>query len=253
MEKTLHFIASYNSQIIQVGFGIVFLLIIIYVYRLFFMSGELNSGAALGSNTEAIEEKLNIIIDQQKNKVAAATSSPTTAVVGAGQEIEIDRLKAEIYNLHQQLKEATSNGAVLGPAEPSGAVSESSENISSEILEEKIKLEEKVKDLESRLSEYEIIADDIAELSQLRADNAKLIEQIGLLKAGPTTEIDVQPSLEDMVQMPPPEEAIPEEVMSNENLSAEESLAVNSEATMNEEDQNLMDDFAKTVLKKENQ
>ena len=280
MEKTLHFIASYNSQIIQVGFGIVFLLIIIYVYRLFFMSEDSKSGLELSSNSEAIEEKLNFIINQQKNKVAVATnsaSSQSALDVGTGHEIEIDRLKAEIYNLHQQLKEGAQNPRASAEtsenldAKSDGGKVNAARNDVNEISEEKIKLEEKVKNLESRLSEYEIIADDIAELSQLREENAKLTEQISLLKSETKTDTtfeekieeqievqiaeqtqeevkeEVQPSLEDLVEMPPADEANPDEI-----LSANESSPKPTDSTTNEEDQNLIDDFAKTVLKKEN-
>ena len=242
MEKTLHFIASYNSQIIQAGFGIVFLLIIIYVYRLFFMSSQTDSGSGASPSIAAIDEKLNIIIDQQKNKVVVAVSAQASLAGGEGHEIEIDHLKAEIYNLHQKLKLAGSNpelsvgSAASGIPEAAGSSVEIARNDSSETSAEKVKLEEKVKDLQSRLSEYEIIADDIAELSQLRADNAKLVEQISLLK----TEAKADPN--------PVQEAA-----GDKNLITEEVSSVSVDPPLADKDQNLMNDFAKVVLKKENQ
>jgi hypothetical protein len=49
--------------------------------------------------------------------------------------------------------------------------------------QEKAKLEEKIKDLESRLAEYEIISEDIADLSRYKDENVKLKKEIEMLKS----------------------------------------------------------------------
>lgn len=243
MEKTLHFIALYNSQIIQVGFGIVLLLIVVYVYRLFFMSNVTDTGSNESFNTEVIEEKLNIIIDQQKQRPAsgvAASPGPRSSDEGATPE-EVDKLKSEIYNLRQQIAENEKNNSESKSKNSAG--SSGSTTTKAESAQESAKavqLEAKIADLQSRLSEYEIIADDIAELSQLRTENAKLIQELATLKASSSAELPsvtssavteiasepVQPSIEEMMGMDP---------------------------SISPQDQNSIDDFEKNVLKKENE
>lgn len=242
MEKTLHFIAYYNSQIIQVGFGIVFLLIVVYVYRLFFMPhvAELSSNENL--NIEIIEKKLNIIIDQQKHKIQTVTEtipSEKSSEEGASPE-EVDKLKAEIYNLHQQLKEAEKKSSEVSSSAASSSAStedprqkETTQDSAGNLAQDSatansVQLEAKISDLQVRLSEYEIIADDIAELSQLRLDNAKLIQELAAVKSGnlPTAESLPQPPIKD-------------------NPSGDSTVTM--------EDQQSIDDFEKNILKKENE
>ena len=187
MEKAIYFLAAYNPQIIQAGFAVVLLLIIVYVYRVFFMATDSTVDSADFNHSPAIEQKLNQILEQQKSKSTggAATNSTSTARSHNAEE-EIDKLKAEIYNLRQQLNETEKKVFDGGSAtsEQFAGVSSGSRTSSdnggagaiSEAAHEEFVV--KVKELESRLAEYEIIADDIAELSQLRADNARLKEQL---------------------------------------------------------------------------
>ena len=100
---------------------------------------------------------------------------------------ETSELKNEIIKLKEQLNEAEKKIFELAPtngsannsvnsaalANTAGAV-EALAASSSQVKE----LTEKVQQLEARLSEYDIIADDIAELSQLRADNIELKKKI---------------------------------------------------------------------------
>ena len=241
MEKTLHFIALYNSQIIQVGFGVVFLLIVVYVYRIFFMSNVTDGGATESFNTEVLEEKLNIIIDQQKQRSVAPTGSASAArntEEGASPE-EVDKLKSEIYNLRQQIAEIEKNATESKSKNSSASAPAAGKAESAAESAKSVQLEAKISDLQSRLSEYEIIADDIAELSQLRTENSKLIQELASLKASssvelPTVKVEpaelatdpVQPSIEEMMGIDP-------------SISAQE--------------QNSIDDFEKNLLKKENE
>ncbi len=191
MEKVLYFLSNYNAQIIQAGFAVVFLLIIVYVYRAFFMAGSLSGDMADVAHSPAIEQKLNQILEIQRSKSgssasASAASSKTAAGSGSAlnqnAEEEIDKLKAEIYNLRQQLSDVAKSS--VGSSSESSAVASATQaleaGMENDAVSSKATVEMvvKVKELESRLAEYEIIADDIAELSQLRADNAKLKEQL---------------------------------------------------------------------------
>src|SRR5690606_29016337 len=50
--------------------------------------------------------------------------------------------------------------------------------------EEKDKLDAKIKELQAKLSEYEIISEDIADLSFYKEQNAKLAREVEALKSG---------------------------------------------------------------------
>ncbi len=250
MEKTLHFIALYNAEIIQGGFGIVFLLIIIYVYRLFFMANVSDSAGAGSINTEVLEEKLNIIIDQQKQRppTPAAAAVAQKVVDGGATAEEVDRLKAEIYNMRQQAIESDKKIAELSSGAASVEVTPAKEAVSAEAAAtdpaEQKEMVTKIQELESRLSEYEIIADDIAELSQLRADNAKLIEEISLLKSNTPGKALTS------TESPLPIESVAASENSKSAPVSEESLLA-SDVTPQE--QSSIEDFEKTIVKKENE
>lgn len=241
MEKTLHFIALYNSQIIQVGFGIVFLLIVVYVYRIFFMSNVTEGRGADHFNTEVLEEKLNIIIDQQKQRSAVATGSapaPRSSEEGASPE-EVDKLKSEIYNLRQQIADTEKNASDSKSKNSGGGASSTVKVESAADSAKSVQLEAKISDLQSRLSEYEIIADDIAELSQLRTENAKLIQELATIKASSSTELPKVKAASSEVSSEPVQPSI------------EEMMGIDS--SISTQEQNSIDDFEKNILKKENE
>jgi len=171
MENVLQFIANYNTQIIKGGFAIVFLLLIIYVYRLFFVASATAPEGSL--NTDALEQKLNQLLENQKTK--AATEPAEVSDVATA---EIDRLKLEVYGLKQQLAEAEKKAVeVVATAAPSAPAADPNTPSPAQA--------ELIKSLESRLAEYEIIAEDIAELTQLRNENTSLKAQLTQLGATP--------------------------------------------------------------------
>ncbi len=225
------------------------------------------------SNKSEIEQKLNLILEQQKSK----TSSSTPAIVKTGgsslvTDQEVDNLKAEIYNLRQQLKDAENNSVNNKKASNAGLSDEVSSNETEPINSvEMTKASEamvvKVKELESRLAEYEIIADDIAELSQLRADNAKLKEQLLKAQSENTTTPNLDSQLEDSqsTQAQPIKEATPVEASKETSedssgqamvdaLFAEANADVaQSESAVPEGDKNLLNEFEKISQKKGNE
>ncbi len=221
-------------------------------------NGATDSAAGENFNTEILEEKLNMIIDQQKQRQPVTGNSlgePQPSGEGATPE-EVDRLKAEIYNLRQQIAESEKSASNMKPkntnVSPTPSASQAT-NVNLETVQEsakKMQLEAKIGDLQSRLSEYEIIADDIAELSQLRTENAKLIQELAQLKASGTTELQ-QPKAEST-------EAIATTTASSEGFvaepvqpSIEEMMGV--DASISAQDQNSINDFEKNILKKENE
>ena len=270
MEKAIYFLATYNPQIIQTGFAVVLLLIIVYVYRAFFMATDSTRESAELTHSPAIEQKLNQILEQQKSKNSgSAASSASTAARSQNAEEEIDKLKAEIYNLRQQLNETEKKVFEAGSSATSdqpqasnadATASDSGPGNITEAAHEEVVV--KVKELESRLAEYEIIADDIAELSQLRSDNARLKEQLAkIAPAGSSVEeTEIDPPAEMMAASETKavkEEA--EKAVALEELSGQAlvdalfaeagNLAENSDVPVSE--QNMLNEFEEKIEKKE--
>ncbi len=265
MEKVLYFLSNYNAQIIQAGFAVVFLLIIIYVYRAFFMAGSLSGETADVAHSPAIEQKLNQILEIQRSKSGAVAPSSSGAVAPSGggsapgtssprgqnAEEEIDKLKAEIYNLRQQLNDAEKVSAVSGGQNlaPFSAVNSNEDAVENDPASSKAteQMVVKVKELESRLSEYEIIADDIAELSQLRADNAKLKEQLSKVQGS-------APAAAEILE-PKPVAAATEELSAQAAIDALFASATadlpSDPVAANEQD--LINEFEKKTQKKDDE
>jgi DNA repair exonuclease SbcCD ATPase subunit len=199
MENVLQFIATYNTQLIKAGFGIVFLLLIVYVYRLFFVTSAATTGGAVGS--DAIEQKINQLLENHKLKSGSA--SPEDAA-------EVDRLKAENLNLKQQVEEVQTK--IASSAQTPEAIESNKQQL------------EQIKSLESRLAEYEIISEDIAELTQLRAENAKLKEIVAGQSEQPANDVqaDADGKSADEKEI---EEAIAQAAAAAELSAAEKEIA----------------------------
>lgn len=182
MNELITWAAKNNTLLIQVAFSVVLLLILIYIYRLFFVA---NPHANLGESAVELGEvnqKLNQLLDQQKNSgiqviekvVPAAAPTGATAPTG-GDDVAV--LRAEIIKLQTQLNESEKKVFELTPiAGPEDSIKEEAPKVDPAQITE---LNKKIEELQSRLSEYDIIADDIAELSQLRAENAELKKNLG--------------------------------------------------------------------------
>ena len=203
MNEMMNWAAHYNTLIIQVAFSIVLLLVLIYIYRLFFVSSVSSSGVGDGgTDLSEVNEKLNLLLKQGPTISSTSTVLEKSATESAGPangsnpalQEELDTLKAENAQLKTQLNESEKKVFELTPASSpedqalkeaakltkgsaeKGAASAiaSAEDRSAEIAT----LNKKVEELQSRLSEYDIIADDIAELSQLRAENNELKKRL---------------------------------------------------------------------------
>lgn len=191
MNEIINWITSHNALMIQSVFSIVMVLVVVYVYRIYFVSSGSNEAS---EDIEALNKKITQLIQQQAGStkaISGTTGSDSSGVLekpdGETESSETNELKKEIAKLKEQLNEsekkifelAPTNGSVNNSvnstalANAAGAT-EALAASSSQVKE----LTEKVQQLEARLSEYDIIADDIAELSQLRADNIELKKKI---------------------------------------------------------------------------
>lgn len=167
VEQFLSFWSRHNTHIIEVLIGLILLTVVYLAFRLFF-GGEASEAASVGAlGTADLEKTLQRILENQ------SVSAPA-----AGGSEEIEKLKAQIAEKEKALEELKQAAPADGgaPAADSGAADA--------LNAEKKKLEEKVKDLEARLAEYEIISEDIADLSFYKEENGKLQKELESLKAG---------------------------------------------------------------------
>ncbi len=194
MNEIMNWITQYNSLIIQIGFTIVLILIVVYVYRLFF-SPTVADTIAQEANLELSEvsQKLNQILNQQNSNQAMpqatqkeSQQAPSDPKANYGIET-VERMKAEILQLQQKLNESEKKVFELTPTSGNSSQNDKASIANSteaafnviqgsndQSAQQIAELNKKMENLQARLSEYDIIADDIAELSQLRAENAEL-------------------------------------------------------------------------------
>lgn len=194
IENFLSFWTSYNTSIIEALIALVIILSLFLAYRSFLKKEEeqvlspridtteiektlqriLENQGNRSTHESAIEEDLGIDIDLDEpsaSKVAPQDSAEAqklrTAL--AEKQLKVQTLEEEVADLKAQLANA---GA------PSSEAAIATEAPSAEDLAAKKALEDKVRDLEARLSEYEIISEDIADLTRYREENEKLKEQL---------------------------------------------------------------------------
>lgn len=192
MNEVISWVAQHDTIVIQVVFSIVLLLVLVYVYRLFFVNSGTESSTEASLELNEVNHKLDRLLEQQKNSgiqviekvvpasttvdaeaMAVANSMATATQSNNGASLaELEQAKAENTKLKAQLNELEKKVFELTPAAGTEdlAKDDGSKVDSAQVAE----LNKKVEELQSRLSEYDIIADDIAELSQLRSENAEL-------------------------------------------------------------------------------
>ncbi len=178
MDAIIHFVITYNEKIIYVLGGLVCILSAVVAWWQVFGKKGVGDSQAVQVDLSGIEESLKKILSQTNAAIDATTAQ--TPVSGASVELkdivnaegkpitDVEGVKVEletrakiIQDLRKEVKEAKEQDA------------------SAELLA-------KIKGLESRLAEYEIIEDDIADLSVLKEENANLKKEIeGLKRNGP--------------------------------------------------------------------
>lgn len=164
MDRFLNFILSHNATIIEVLFGLTLLVVTFLAIRMFLFAKDPQSASMDLGNLEAT---LKQILEKAGNVPAA----------GGGSE-DGQRLAAEIANLKTELevkkKQIDEISAAAGSAPAASGLS----------AEEKAALDSKIKELEAKLAEYEIISEDIADLSFYKEQNLKLKKEIETIKGG---------------------------------------------------------------------
>lgn len=177
IEKFLGFWSAHNTLIIELLIAIVLLSVIYLAFRTFFgNSQELeNSSQSMGRlDSEEIQRTLQKIIETQSSNAGAATATSAANGSSGVDPAQLEKLKVEvqdrektIQSLKDQMQQLT---AAQGAAASNSAVSK--------------ELEEKLKGLEARLAEYEIISEDIADLSFYKEENTRLQKELTAAKSG---------------------------------------------------------------------
>ncbi|MEK6773485.1 MAG: hypothetical protein AABY64_06070 [Bdellovibrionota bacterium] len=187
IEKFLQFWSAHNTLIIELLIAIVLLSVVYLAFRIFFGNPqEAESTRSLGQlDSDEIQRTLQKIMETQSPASRAGSTSAGGAAgssgVGAGASAvdtaQFEKLKIEaqekekaIQALKDQVQELVAN---QGAAAASSTASK--------------ELEGKLKDLEARLAEYEIISEDIADLSFYREENTRLQKELASAKTGGAT------------------------------------------------------------------
>lgn len=159
------FIVKNNILLIEILVGVILLAIVTLAYRNFFAKAKSElDGHADGTSISAIEASLKKILESTEVKSSAPAVSNSEVEGLKNSLLDKDRM---IEELQFQLKAASE--ANMG------------ESASSADL---LQAQNRSKELEAKLAEYEIISEDIADLSMYKDENVKLKKELETLKKG---------------------------------------------------------------------
>lgn len=178
VENIVQFVVRHNTTLIEVLIGVILVLALLLMIRSFVAAkDEVQSGSS--ANLGDLEETLKKLLEK-------ANSVPTGLPASAdGSDAAL--LVAEINTLKLELDQKKKEIEDIKTASPAGASADGAAASAPAMSDEdKAKLEAKIKELEGKLSEYEIISEDIADLSFYKEQNTKLQKELEALKAGGT-------------------------------------------------------------------
>lgn len=162
-------------MIIQVLIPLVLVLVLILAYRSFSMDDDDEATSGSGVSAKDLEATLAKVLEKAHLVPTAAAASQMAGVKDDAQAQnllkEIDRLKAELAEAKTGLEKAKTDGAGA-PAAGAAAAPDTE------------KLNKQLEEMKARLAEYEIIAEDIADLSFYKEQTAKLQKEVETLKGG---------------------------------------------------------------------
>jgi hypothetical protein len=145
-------------------------------------------------------------------------ADPQLAATLAEREKKIAELQAQVQASKAELKNAEVALAEKGGGAPVGDSEE---------------VKNRIKDLEARLAEYEIIEDDIADLSMYKEENARLKKELAEVAGGaPASQQSVSPTADDPIiaASEPPAAELADEAALNDLAQALEQTAAEPEA-----------------------
>jgi hypothetical protein len=169
LDNFLHFIFKHNATIIEVLIGLTLLGALFLAIRSFLMAKD--PAAATGSlDLGNLESTLKQIIEKAGQMPATGSSEDSQKLLN-----QISDLKTQLELRQKEIEEIRAN-----PVSASVADGASGGGLSDD---EKRKLEAQIAELNGKLTEYEIISEDIADLSFYKEQNAKLQKELDALKS----------------------------------------------------------------------
>ncbi|QDK38474.1 hypothetical protein [Bdellovibrio sp. NC01] len=207
IEQFLSFWSQHNTAIIEGLVGLIIFISLFLGFRAFFgKSSSHDAGSGHGVDSAQLEKTLQKILENQgagggarahvahdEHSVHAELDESdmgpgaSVAVGGGESAAEVAQLRStvsesqkKIEELQAQLAQAQSAASEAGAA----AAAASASAAPAEGGGSNAEAEAKIRDLESRLAEYEIISEDIADLSRYKEENDKLRSELEALQKG---------------------------------------------------------------------
>lgn len=172
-----------------------------------------------------------------KKMIEETQSGKATLGESAGNSAQVEKEKQELVQLQaelrNQLQQKEKEIETLKSSAGSNGAGASSVGVSAEVEKQLQESEDRVRELEARLREYEIIEDDIADLSTFKEENAKLRQEIQKIKAG--------------VVSPFSQDSVPPTVLSTQSATAEDLI----DKTLIDEDSGIPADLAELQAESE--
>lgn len=169
------FLVEHNTSIISALVLGIILLSLVLGFRGFFAAKQFEEkgGAGEGPSLGQLEDTLKKLLEKA-NTVPLASSVEGASPESTNLLREIEDLRNSLAEKQVQIEmlERASQATGASAVDPAGGLSSG----------DKATLEKQIKDLQSRLSEYEIISEDIADLSFFREENAKLKAELDAVK-----------------------------------------------------------------------
>lgn len=191
-------VEKHNETLIETLIGLILLMSAFWFYRSF-LSGKADESATVAGlpDLSHLEESLKQILEKAA-QVPASSAGPGDPNLMA----EIGQLKKTLQERQTQIETLKVQVESAGANAGASAATEVPPGMSAE---DKSKLEEQIKELQTKLAEYEIISEDIADLSAYKEENARLKKQLeggggGSAPPAPKTE----PEIVGRSNVPPP-------------------------------------------------
>ncbi len=207
-----------NALAIEILFGVVLLGVTFLTIRSFMRPESSTSEVNLGG----LEDGIKKILENYSGASNSNNGIDQAATDGLMEEMatQIERLKLQLMQKTEEVEQLKAGGAVsattsgnfsaVATNESTAATGKSTPSSGGGATSE---LEEKVRDLEARLSEYSIIEDDIADLSFYKEETVRLQTEVDKLKqklaeyesSGPPPKFMAPPPAVTNSAPPPPE------------------------------------------------
>lgn len=209
LESTLYYITHHSESIIQWLFLSILVMACFVIARGLFGKKEghaaqgagssASTGVGVGMGNTEIQTFLQKILDQTAKLETVSLEKMNPAVMGQV-ETQVASLKQDLQSREEELAKLKASGNTQVPADAAA-------------------LGARIKELEAKLAEYEILEDDIADLSLYKEENARLKVELEKVKGGAPEAAAGEPP-------PPPAPAI----SPGEDIVAEFAQAVGQDA-----------------------